>query len=607
MPLITPDPVGTLPIASSSAPTLSISPVMDASIGLVDASVADVRLDAILASTVYFLVIDGSGATDVMPVIQAAYDRGHRTIYLIPVHGFLPYVNSPFFDDVNSNSMTFRLFCAGFTFILGTGLPTCQDFEDFALANGISAGTRWMFFSNTKRIAWDGLPGSAVTCQGHVATSAAGGKEKPRFEIHGGKFDGTALPNGGGVIMGNKSASKFYSVLGIKMRTFLSWVSYSDGNGVHDYSMTSPFVDTYACIAMTNGDTVIVSAGVGGGSGVFFRNTHGFVVNGNVGGWNYCNEAYGVFLSLHCEGDQAAAKAPGVTINKGSVSVRHGQLNSARTNDTGIPGAIYIVDDLDDYEWGETLIERVVFRTQWKDNDDPDILRQPDIYIGQMNTNHVLTLSRCRSTISGNGESTRNPGALYIASADPLIQAAIDLYLPKLVWDSALYYENGSWFIGAAGGGPSLVRKTLAPTWNGSGVTDYSGANGGTLSKTKFHAYLMATRNVAGQYSAYGVPDSIKPSSNGAVRINATLPVSGSVVLWHYASTVSNNDAKLQILNTPDSYIELPILGGDFRIVDSGTVNGQLWKTSGIPVPSAVAAVDHTVNGVLLNDGTILS
>lgn len=172
-----------------------------------------------------------NGTTDISPLIQAEFDAGAVTV---EVDGPGPYLlNSPLFLDSTVNTPTGKsqdyqniIDCVGTgVFILGSGLPTCPQFQD--------PTTKWWVFPNTLRSAFN-AGANTVTC--NDSTAANGGNEAtaPRLVVRNCTFDGggTAAFSGSqnvGVAMSNECAvrDEFCRLRGSKY--FKSFVGYSDG------------------------------------------------------------------------------------------------------------------------------------------------------------------------------------------------------------------------------------------------------------------------------------------------------------------------------------------------------------------------------------------
>lgn len=520
---------------------------------------------------------DPSGATDVGPMLQEAFDA-NRTVVLH--QGGIYYFNTPVFLDSTAGTARYILDMNGASFKFGPNLPSASGLESLA-------GTKWAFFNNTLRSALSG--GVVTTTTATRATGSSALANYPRFLIRNGRFN--ANGNIIGMAYGNGAATRAEACFPENIQALISWVGSADLTSIADIDCSGhtpvggelPTQLIYQRAGSANGgsgDGVSADRVKGYGATVMnLEGCNGFRVASPVSGQYKFSLCQGVIEAGHEETNEISTTAYSVFLDRTKLTYIGSRTNApheaafctVKVEDTaGVNNATRL--DMIDHIDALTVPSGAATRA-------------PAINIAALNKNGYVRLSGCKGVvyISG-GPQELQPEGLLLKSSIAGITTAIAEGIDRIASGNfELCYENGAWVVRNLNNNAPAATKTLtAPSFALAAGPEAIKA-GGSLVEGQQYEYVMAVKRANGLYTALSATAHTAATSTKNIALAITNPSTPCVIaIWRYAG-------EGKVTTTPDHYIEIPLDGNETTWYDEGNrVNGRAWSTAGIPEPNAV-------------------
>lgn len=584
---------------------------------------------AVLAITgnPYVLVYDTTGVTDAGADLQDAIDAGHRAI-IIPPGVFL--ADTPVFDDTEDGNSTLYLICHGVQFVAGTGLPTVSEFETFSTNHSFNTGCKTFLFPSTYRAA---LSGGVVTTVGHsvTGTDTLGGPKSgvhPHLLVEGGAWSGRDITNynaafchtntGGAVEIRSMHMNGARALV-------LTGSNYIDGNKMRNCSAWEVITTLDSSYDMA----LFYQYGSGDGVEVMGCKTANWIytaklyscnsalLSSNIGGGFYIQGSHAIHcVANHTETANNITSAPRKVYE---IQDSHVTIDTAfdYLSNTATDGAIYLNDSGDEGKHSQ-IVCRNYWARRFLDPNTSDPVCGQALYINKMNDRTTISFhdSYCQVSASDStfgqsygpmglpisGDGTNEPTlATGIATGrDHIGSGSFKIYKSQTGVMSTGQNQAMNIQVGPHGnlGNIYISQTHIKPT---SYDNEAYGATG-TLTNGQSYAYAFAVCNTLPDGSIqYGQATSERLLTAGAKRVIITelyMPTAAAagatLVMWRKTGT--------GVISAPDRYVILPIGHGSTRLFDTGVnMNGIPWITTSIPVPSSVAATNHTASGLYVS------
>jgi hypothetical protein len=543
--------------------------------------------------------LDKTGATDIIPALQAAHTANPSASLVVDGAGSPTYsAQTPFFlaeSAASANTQATIIDGKGATIVASTMLPTITTFTPDTSVKGI-------FFPNTKTSAY-----SAGVVRATTANQAmgAGGKTKPKLILRNFTFDFTGLdPAHSGIAMfanGCGTAMEYCRFIG--QRAGLSWNDYSDRQSLIECSAVSPLsIGSYGIYQFQgqNGDSLYMQNPHGRGCSLYGWSTNSCNVIGGIGNQHYVRLADVKFQEIHWENDQSGSAAAALEIVSSHVLVEGGQINPPHSGSSW-NGAIVLTDDTAAGSYSDVRISDIEWKHHFRGETDPQF--KACLYIAAINGDTRIRWQGNTSFL-GDVASSWKCGPI-IQSGVAGVTSALAAGWGQLAGDWELWQRRGTWVITPVGRGPVQSRKKDRPTGIAVSATT---EETGTLTNGTVYNYQAAIYDEHGNLSQKATVSigGIAAGASKAIKISLQLTDQGTVILWrsHGATSVDTN---------PEFWVRLVSQPGgatspDAAFYDLGAnVNGVAWNAwvLGDPVPDTHAAADHTVCKLRLDDGTI--
>lgn len=587
-------------------------------------TLVDANFDTLDSRTVHYLSYDTTGATNAGPALQAAYDAGERNIVIPP--GIF-YANSPvFFDDGNADSRIL-LSCYGVRFKAGTGLATTTEFESVCTGYSRPTGCKWFLFPGTNRA---GLSAGNVNCGANITAGTYLSRipVNPKLVVMGGAWSANSITkyNAGFVFANRGGATVLRDCDLSSARTLLSWADYVDGHAMYSCSAWGEAVmdstyDSWLWSGGGSGDAVeIINCKVDNYIGVaWMANCSTAHISGTVGGGFYFNTCHGISLvNCHQEAnaDITATLRNSFTIIDSDVTISDSTCYT--TDSLSTNGTVYINDSGGEGAGSHVELRNCNFR-DWITTTDPS--GGWSIYINKLGNPSRIRVRSCMQSISTSGTFYYAWGRSGFkitgnASNESTLAAALVQGRDLIASGDFDIVKYGTSTIGAGqdqaipivvrniGNNADLrtTRVHAIPTFYDA-ETSLNGT--GTLTNGQLYSYTAAICNTLPDSSIqYGQAPSEWTETPGASGVNGfeiytpTAAHGATLVLWRKTGTGA--------VTAPDRYVVIPIVGATTRFVDMGVnVNKWPWISTSVPVPSSVAATNHTLATLYLGTTVI--
>lgn len=523
---------------------------------------------------------DTSGVTNGASALQAAL-IADPVVFLVP--GSTLLLNSGVFLDSaaalgTSYTGTYIIDGQGSATIkLGSSLPTTPQYTP-------DTSRGWAIYVNTERTA---LSGGVVTVDGATMSTGSASPEMPRLIIRNCIINGQN--HDAGLVFGNTAATRFIDCQFSQLMCALSWVGYTDGNGIQGGQQYGNPSGSWLIDQITNGDSVTIDTFKGLWWGVWraFGCNGGTVRNSNIGYFDLKNCNGIVFDGGHWEpAAYPAAPLTGVPMIKiDNCQVTFRRVYGYAATDITVP--LIAVDETgsEGAEYSShVVIEDPIDIHYYNGPSDP--AWSSYLSIANINASSTVEIRRPTGQCVMNGGDLSAGASFHVTSAVTGVQTA----LADGRFASAggrLVNSNGTWQVVPTVPGLQLSSALVAPNFEQATVAE-SGAVG-TLAAATYY-YVMALLDTQGRYTNQSAVQSYTLGSTGAIRmIVDALTAPAQLVVWRKAAT--------GVQTAPTAYAVLPIDSTQLRLYDTGThIDGVSWITSSVPVPNTVAASNMTAS-----------
>ncbi|GAA4979971.1 hypothetical protein [Kineococcus glutinatus] len=533
------------------------------------------------------VVLEANPSGDCAPLLQALYDDGVRAVSLRPQSTYL--LDSPVFLDSDDPFDSLVIYGNGAELALGPGLGRTDAFT-------ADPQTRWAFFPNTRRDAFDG---DAVSVDvDHRATGDAVGGT-PRLVVHQVVVDGQGENRA--LAFFNRCAGRFNDVVMTAARTLVSWFDYCDAMVLdHCQARLDEVDDAWLLYQVSNGDGIVLLSpkserGIGLAS---LWNCKGATIASAISGPVRLNRCRAVsILGGHAEGDVATTSA--YVIRSSQVTIDSSLVYPSHSDD--VPGIV--IDDADDglgsvvtlRDVGEMVFHRDGARTV-KSDLQGDVGWAPVVSLSRVQRSTRLVAERVYTQVGTLQQGSRwLPSAGFrIVSADPDVTAALGT--ATALWQRAcgsweLVHRDGWQVLPAGGAGISSSPALRAPEFLEARAS--SDGVGGSLRATRLE-YVAALRDAEGNYTELSAVVAAALDDSSSVRLRLRTSGPGVLVLWRRRGP--------DVAREPEVSVSIPVQGPEVTLYDTGEhVGGVPWGSGTGVVPAEVAATNRTRDLILLS------
>ncbi|WP_432524047.1 hypothetical protein [Kineococcus sp. SYSU DK006] len=531
--------------------------------------------------------LDPTGTTDSAPALQALYDQGVRAVSLEPRGRYL--LDTPVFLDDDDPFDCLVVFGNGAQVQLGARLARTEAFT-------ADPRTRWAFFPNTRRRAFDG---DAVRVDvDHRATGDAVGGT-PRLVVHQLLVDGQGENRA--LAFFNRCSGRFNDVVMTAARTLVSWFDYCDAMVLdHCQARLDEVGDAWLLYQVSNGDGIVVLSpkterSIGAAS---LQDCKGATIVSAISGRIRITRSRAVsILAGHSEGDLRSTSA--YVVRSSQVTIDSSLVYPARTDEA--PGIV--VDDSDEGLGSEITLRDVGEMVFHRDGSSTvaaerqgDVVAAPMVSLVNVQPSTRVVAERVHTRVG-----TRRSGSRWLPSAgfrvtseDADVAACLDAAQSR--WQLAcgsweLAHRDG-WRVLAAGGSAAASSPALrAPDLfdvRGS-VDGVRGSLGGSGLE-----YVAALRDAEGNHTEMSERVGVSPGPDGSVRLRLRTSGPGVLVVWRRRGE--------GVAAAPEVTASISAPGPEVTLYDTGGhLGGVPWNTDVRDVPATVAAVNTTRDVLLLS------
>jgi hypothetical protein len=584
------------------------------------------------ALAVHYLNYDTTGVAGASSALQTAIDAGHRAI-VIPPGTFK--CDAAVFDDLEDGNASLYLACHGVQFVATTSLPTVAEFELYNTNRGFNTGTKWFLFPSTYRA---GLSSGVVTTVGHsvTGTTTLGGPKSgvhPHLVVDGGSWSGRDITNfnAGFCHTNTGGAAELRSMHMNGARTLLGTGSnYIDGNKMRNCSGW----EVIATLDNSYDMALFYQYGSGDGVEIMGCKCANYILTAkllscnsatlasNVSGAFYLEGSHGIhIIANHCESANNITNGPRrpYWIKDSHVTI---ESSFDYLSNTTTDGAVYIDDS--GFEGKHSTVQiHNYFGRRFLDPSTSDPVTGPAIYLNNMNDRTTISVHNSWSQVSASDATFgQSYGAIGLpvggnASNEPTVAAAVANGRDHIGSGSFKIYKYSASTVGTG----QNVAMTIGIAPHGNMGRFYSAAAHvtptsydseaygatGTLTNGTSYAYAFAVCNTLPDGTIeYGQATAERLIAAGAKQVIVTelyMPSAGAagatLVVWRKTGT--------GVIATPDRYVVLPVGSAATRLFDTGAnISGTPWITTSVPVPSSVAATNHTSSRPFF-DGTAIT
>lgn len=548
-------------------------------------------------------VLRSPGATvDLQPLLQAAIDDKQKIINMSSKDVY--YLKDPVFLDSTDprTTVTINWNNARLDLAVGGGAKA----SDFT-ASDIDPDTRFFFFGNTRRTAWNETTGVVTTGESTTATGSRTATVGPSIVMN--DLDARGQNQAVRLVHLTNTSGRFPTGRITNMMGLLGSRDYCDSNLV-GVRHTNPYTGSTVEIPSThrqlgNGDNLVIIGNADSRARIAdLRYCRGATILAPVGGSLRFVDCFGInVIGGHIEGDEHLRNSAALTVTRSQVRVVGTEIWSANaTRANGLP-IIQTIDVRDGTTVTdafteltlEGVISRGVYRIASSGGSVVDEAQVPDLTLTSMNVNSKI---RARGYVAATTISDQlqvNRIAPLVSSPVADIQAAINAgagIIATGYWD--LLRVDGAWKVVSVGQPDivAVVARVNAPT---PGDVIRNTAIPGAVAGGTYNYYFAELDEAGGMSKRTVAAQIVQSAATSTVRLDITLRRPGRVIVWR------------QLQGQPID--RCAIFGTDTTklfLYDTGTnISKRPWMTSGYPERPAETTTSTSVDSLKFNNRTV--